>query len=109
MFCEAAYVDVGPKCWQYLLMHIMLAIFHYSLAHKRRWGQKRIPVQVTATSRRRKGAPRGAKPIPQGRPPLLSRNLQPKEERIPMKTFKPRKPHNLTLNIRKNTQNAQIH
>lgn len=68
-----------------------------------------IPVQVTATSRRRKGAPRGAKPIPQGHPPQLSRKEQPKGERMPMKTFKPKKPHNLALNVRKNTPNAQVH
>lgn len=81
-----------------------------SPAHKGRWGQKKIPVQVSATSRRRKGVPRGAKPIPQGRPPLLSRNVQAKGEAMPMKrTFKPKKPHNLALNIRKNTPNAQVH
>ena len=71
--------------------------------------RKMIPVQVTATSRRRKGAPRGAKPIPQGRPPLLSKNLKPKGETMPMKTFKPKKAHNLSLNIMKATPNAQVH
>ena len=86
----------------------MLAFFLF-IAHKGRWGQKTIPVQVTATSRRRKGVPRGAKPIPQGRPPLLSRNVQPKGETMRMKTFKPKKPHNLSLNVRKNTLNAQVH
>ena len=89
----------------------MLAFFFFFfLAHKGRWGRKMIPVQVTATSRRMKGAPSRAKPIPQGRPPLLSRNkVQPKGETMPMKTFKPKKPHSLALNITKNTPNAQVH
>ena len=39
---------------------------------------KLIPVQVTAISRRRKGVPRGSKPAPQGRPPLLSRIHNPR-------------------------------
>ena len=91
------------------LCHLVLFFFFLSVAHKGRWGRKMIPVQVTATSRRRKGAPRGAKPIPQGRPPLLSRNVMPKGAVMPMKTFKPKKPHNLAMNIRKKTPNAQVH
>ena len=51
-------------------------------AHKGRWGQKKTPIQVLVTSRRRKGVPRGAKLIPQGRQPLLNRNVQAKEEHL---------------------------
>jgi len=67
-----------------------------------------IPVQATATSRWRKGVPRGRKPISQGRPLKLS-TVGKSKTALSMKKFKPRNPHNLLHNIIKNTPNAQIH
>ena len=48
-----------------------------------------IPVQITATSRRRKGVPRGRRPIPQGHPPKLS-TVGKSNKELSMKKFKPR-------------------
>ena len=71
-----------------------------------------IPVQSTATSRRREGLARGRKPVPQGRPPFAALQKPAKTgsaslSDLQMKKFKPMKPHSLSANIQKNT--AKVH
>ena len=104
LFTHSAWKVGGPiRCFVIYNLNVL-----YIAGLQRRHQGVLIPVQTTATSRRRKGVPRGRKPIPQGRPPKLSKVGKNNKE-LSMKKFKPRKPHNLSSNISKNTLNAQVH